>query len=106
MSKKGNKFQKYSVELKIKAVTDYLDGNGGYKYIAKKYGLKNHRQVYDWVKIYKGKGKEGFLVETRGRNSKGRPKAVKLEEMSLEQQVEYLKMENDILKKVQALLKD
>ena len=36
----------------------------------------------------------------------GRPKKAKLDELSLEEQIEHLKMENAILKKAKALRKD
>lgn len=107
MAKKGQKFTKYSTELKIQAVEAYLNGEyGGLMPTAKHFGLKDKSQLRDWIKIYNEYGPESFLVETRGRKSKGKLKSINLDEMTLEQQVEYLKMENDILKKVKALLKD
>jgi len=106
MAKKGSKFNKYSAEFKIKLVKEYLScKSGGVDAITKKYGLKSNKQICGWLKIYKNEGPEAFLIEKRGRKSQGRPVSVKLDEMSLEQQVEYLKMENDILKKLKALQK-
>ena len=108
MAVKGQKFKKYEGKFKIEVAESYLiKHEGGLGTVAKKYEIKKKR-VEDWVKIYKTRGPEGLSVETRGRNSKGggRPKTIKLEEMSLKEQVEYLKMENNILKKVQALLKN
>ena len=107
MAKKGQKFKSYTKEFKIKVAEAYLSGEyGGNQAVAKHFKLNNEKRVRDWVKIYKEKGPEAFSVETRGRNLSGRPKTIKLDEMTLEQQVEYLKMEVDILKKVKALLKD
>ena len=107
MAKKGQKFKKYPAEFKIMVVEEYLKcESGGVDAITKKYDLKSNRRVCEWLKIYKEQGPEAFLIETRGRKSKGRPKSIKLEEMTLEEQVKYLKMENDILKKARALLKD
>ena len=106
MAKKGQKFKNYSSEFKIEVAETYLNGTyGGRPGVAKHFGVGQTR-VYEWVKIYREQGTEGFVVETRGRNSTGRPKTVNLDEMTLEEQVEYLKMEVDILKKVKALLKD
>lgn len=108
MEKDRKKSNKYSAEFKIEVVKAYLSNEyGGMARIANKYNLRIKR-VSDWIKIYRNKGPEAFLVETRGRNSNGggKLKTIRLDEMSLEEQVKYLKMENDILKKVQALLKD
>lgn len=107
MANKGQKFKKYTAEFKVEVVKAYLSNEyRGVDQITKMYDLKSNRRICEWLKIYKEKGPEGFLIETRGRNSKGRPISIKLDEMSLEEQVKYLKMENDILKKAQALLKD
>ena len=44
--------------------------------------------------------------ESRGRKATGRPKSVKIDRMSLEEQNKYLKMENTILKKLEQLIKE
>lgn len=47
------KNKSYPVELKIRAVKDYLSGkNGGLLPVAKKYGLRSDRQLKTWLKIY------------------------------------------------------
>lgn len=103
MAKKGSKFNTYRYEFKVQVVEDYLSGkSGGLNLITKKYGLKSNKQVRDWVKKYKV-DISSLRVETRGRNSTGHPKSIKLEDMSVEEQNRYLRMENDILKKLKAL---
>ncbi|GCF95889.1 transposase [Enterococcus florum] len=52
---------KYSIELKLKIIHEYLDGKGGYSHLAKKYSIKSMGQVRDWIKIYKEFGEEGLL---------------------------------------------
>lgn len=42
----------YPVELKIKAVNDYLSGLGSLREISKKYKLRNPTQLRDWIKSY------------------------------------------------------
>jgi len=42
----------YSLELKLQAVHDYLDGKGSYTEIAAKYGLRSYIQLKNWVKVY------------------------------------------------------
>ena len=51
---------KYSFEFKKKVVDAYINGEGGYIYLAKKYGVKNKRQVQNWVLYYKELGDEGL----------------------------------------------
>lgn len=111
MAKKGSKFNNYSAEFKLRIVEEYLSGEGGSEALARKYGLSDSKRVRDWVKIYKEHGPEYFSIETRGRGTKadgvnkGRPKKVSLDDMTKDEQIAYLKMENEILKKVQALHK-
>ena len=51
---------KYSFELKKKVVDAYLHGEGGYRYISEKYGVKNKRQVLNWVRSYEKLGDDGL----------------------------------------------
>lgn len=46
----------YTIETKIQAVTDYLNGLGGLLEITKKYGLRQSTQLRDWIKIYNTHG--------------------------------------------------
>lgn len=52
---------KYSFELKKEIVKAYIMGEGGYRYLAKKYGVSSHKNVERWVKAYKELGEEGLL---------------------------------------------
>lgn len=51
----------YSFEVKMAVVQDYLDGKGGYAYLAKKHSIKNKEQVLQWVNSYRDFGEEGLL---------------------------------------------
>ena len=42
----------YSVELKMKAVNSYLAGEGSYKLLAAKYGMRSSSQLRRWVRMY------------------------------------------------------
>ena len=42
----------YSPELKHAAVLSYLNGEGSYKLVAARYGLRNVAQLRTWVKMY------------------------------------------------------
>ena len=56
---------KYSFEFKKKVVEAYFRGEGGYTYLAEKYGVKNRRQVLNWVHYYEEFGDDG-LRRSRG----------------------------------------
>ena len=51
---------KYSFKFKKKVVNAYLKGEGGYTYLAEKYGVKNRRQVLNWVHYYEEFGDDGL----------------------------------------------
>ncbi|SMB87895.1 transposase, partial [Desulfonispora thiosulfatigenes DSM 11270] len=50
----------YSYEFKKKVVDAYLRGEGGYTFLAEKYGVKNRRQVLNWVHYYEELGDDGL----------------------------------------------
>ena len=52
---------KYSFELKLKIVQEYLEGKAGTSYLSKKYGVKSKKQVQVWLNAYHEFGEEGLL---------------------------------------------
>ena len=46
--------KKYSFELRLKAVEDYLSGKGTMKQIREKYGILANKQLINWIKRYNG----------------------------------------------------
>ena len=52
---------KYSFEFKKKIVTQYLNGEGSYRFLADKYGIAHKHSVEIWVNNYKAFGNEGLL---------------------------------------------
>ena len=111
MAKKGQKFNKYSYEFKKEAVEKYLGGElGGCEIASKTLGLRSRTQLLNWTKLYK-QDPELLKQDNRGKASikdgvkKGKSKQIKLNELSKDEQIEYLKMENAILKKAKALRK-
>lgn len=59
---------KYSFEFKLKVVEEYLQGLGGYKYLAKKYSIPDKGTVRDWVKKYIELGEESLLKRRKNNN--------------------------------------
>lgn len=54
MDQKQN--QRYTVELKLKAVTEYLSGSGSQSAICKKYHMRSQTQLRQWIKVYNTHG--------------------------------------------------
>ncbi len=60
MDQKQNK--KYSTELKLKAVTEYLSGAGSQNAICKKYHIRSRYQLRQWIKVYNSHGTFKFTT--------------------------------------------
>ena len=52
---------KYSYEFKKEVVQEYLDGKGGYRLLAKKFGIPSMSKVKLWVDNYLALGDEGLM---------------------------------------------
>lgn len=59
---------KYSYEFKMKVVQAYLNGEGSYEYLAKKYNLSDKHSLRIWVSSYKEFGKEGLMRSRQNKN--------------------------------------
>ena len=82
---------KYSYEFKLKVVQAYLNGEGSYDFLAKKYGISACSKFKEWVAAYKEFGKEGLL---RSRQKKNYSFQFKLSvvELYLSSEVSYQKL--------------
>ena len=72
----GHVNTRYSKELKLTAVQDYLAGNGSLYDVCQKYKIRSHTQLMNWIKLYNGhktlrstggKGREIYM--TKGRST-------------------------------------
>ncbi len=52
---------KYSFEFKMEVVRSYLNCEGGYGYLAKKFNIPSHNNIKNWVLSYQELGEEGLL---------------------------------------------
>ena len=76
MQRRSRKNKKYSAELKLSAVMDYLGGGGTMKEICKKYGILANKQLINWIKWYNGhrefkerSSAKGEIYMTKGRKT-------------------------------------
>ena len=70
---------KYSYEFKHKVVMEYLNGEGGYEYLGKKYSIA-HSIIRKWITNYKEFGEDGLK---RSRQKKDYPFEFKLHVVKL-----------------------
>ena len=76
MPRRTHKNKKYSPELRLKAVEDYLSGKGTMKQIREKYGILANKQLINWIKWYNGhrefkerSSAKGEIYMTKGRKT-------------------------------------
>lgn len=113
--KRTNK--KYSPEFKISVILDMREKHLGYRETVRKHwrtSCQSEEALYvstlkKWERIYLTEGQKGFMEEKRGRNSKGRPRKKLLDKQSEEDLIaenQRLRMENEYLKKLNALVQE
>lgn len=121
MERKKKFNTKYSPEFKLSVIMDMREHGLSYHEVVRKYNLGDVRiggprnNVKRWERIYLTEGAAGFMVERRGRGSKGRPRKKPLppevesdlldEVQQLRERNEYLEAENEYLKKLDALVR-
>ena len=93
MAKKGQKYKIYSYDFKKKVLEKYLEGFSKPE-LMELFRIPNDSQIEKWVRDYKENGFEGLKAKKKGRPKKN----------SYQEEIEQLRMENEILKKIQDLL--
>lgn len=111
MVKKEQKYRKHSPEFKLSVIMDMRENHLGIMETERKYDVK-HNVISKWERIFLEEGAEGLMKERRGRASKadgiakGRPpKLDKKIEEDLIAENQRLRMENEYLKKLSALVR-
>jgi len=89
MARKGQKFKKYSKELRLQIVHEKINEGKSYTFLADKYGM-SWKTIETWVRIFRRDGS----LDVR---QKGKPK----QDNSLDYKEKY-----EILKKFQEFLKE
>ena len=107
-----NRHGTYTGEFKI-AVVEYMHDNGmSLRQTAAFFNIPSKSTIAIWEKIYYEQGKEALLEEHRGKCSKmgtkrpRKPKNLNKENAELLAEIERLRMENEYLKKLNALVRE
>ena len=79
---------KYSFEFKKKVVDSYLNGEGGYEYLANIYGIPAFSKVKLWIDNYKAFGDEG-LKRSRNYNKYSFEKKLFIVKLYLTGEISY-----------------
>lgn len=79
---------KYSFEFKKKVVLAYLNGEGGYRYLSKTYGVPAQRNIEQWVHNYQIFGDEG-LQRSRKNDIYSFEKKLSVVELYLSSEISY-----------------
>ena len=90
MAKKGQKFKKYDINLRLQIVHEKINEGKSYKYLADKYGMSS-KTVESWVRIFRRDG-------TLDSKKKGRPKQD--EDVNYKEKYEILKKYQEFLEEV------
>ena len=117
MRKKGTRNKNYSPEFKISVILDMRNNHLSYSETVRKYWgtqtkaeTANYRfTLRNWERIYLEEGEIGFMEEKRGSKSTGRPRKKTLDknvEEDLIAENQRLRMENECLKKLNALVQE
>lgn len=108
---RGKPNKKYNGEFKVQVVETMEREGLSLHEAARQFGISNHSTVAKWERLYLTEGKASLYEERRGRASaasgtqKGRkPKLDKQVEEDLIAEVQRLRMENEYLKKLRALI--
>ena len=86
---KGQKFTKYSKELKMEAIRLHVEEKWTYRRINEYLGIQDPDRMKRWMRKYREKGEFG-LLDQRGRRTKY---------IDQDRYVQQLKRENTMLKK-------
>ena len=109
---RGKPNREYTGEFKQKVVEYMRENQLGLNETMRKFEITSKAIIPKWERIYLEEGASGLYIERRGRSSsaegvrKGRLKLEKKVEEDLIAENQRLRMENDYLKKLNALVQE
>lgn len=100
----GKKYTVYSYELKLRAVQAVVDEGKSRSQVMKEFRIVSVAPLDRWCRQYRQGGADALLPKPKGRRpgTPNKPKILTREE-ELQERINYLEMENAILKKFHAL---
>lgn len=108
---KGKSHKKYDGDFKVQVVETMQRESLSLSEAARRFGVSHHHLVTRWERLYLTEGKASLYEERRGRVSAAngtskirKPKMDKQVEEDLIAEVQRLRMENEYLKKLRALV--
>ena len=110
MSKEEEKQKRYPNEFKVLVVETVLKEHLSLKEGVRRFGISCPQVIRSWIRVYENEGASALLKERRGRHKKPRREAPPRQNLreadreSLENEIKYLRAENDYLKKLRALV--
>lgn len=99
------KHKSYSHELKVEAAKAIVEGKLTKPEAMKIYGIKSISSLDSWCRLYRKEGPDALLPKPKGRKKKTEPSFSSREE-ELEARVQELELENEILKRLNALAEE
>ena len=99
-------YKRYTGEFKQMVVEDMRSNGLSGRQTATKYNLGSHHMAEKWERIYLSEGVVGLHIERRGQRSKGEASHRQPAEEDLLAEVHRLRMENEYLKKLNALVRE
>ena len=99
----------YSGDFKVQVIQCMYANHWSYVQTANHFRIGNHKIVKTWEQILKEEGPEALCTESRGRKRKMPAKRKTIDkdtEKALRKEIEQLKMENEYLKKLNALVQE
>ena len=102
----------YSGDFKLSVIKYMHDNHLSLFQAAVKFGIPNESTLGKWERIYYEEGAQGLYVDRCGRKSKMSSRKIKKKELNEETkedliaEVQRLRMENEYLKKLQALVQE
>lgn len=97
----------YTGEFKVSVIDYMYETNSSIRFTAAHFNIPSPTLVRDWKIKYDKLGRDTFLCECNAKEPKMNPKrtnASKRTEKELLNEIEYLRMENEYLKKLNALI--
>lgn len=107
--KHHRKNRKYDGDFRKMVIETMHQDKSSYRETANKFGIKDHKTVINWERIYYEQGPEALYIERRGLASLATglcrlPAPLKKSDEDFLEELQRLRAENAYLKKLQALV--